>query len=323
MQGYAFMGKHEAPAQEYGYGFRGRMDERYDMVRSVVGKRYIYIRNYMPHKLYGQHVNYMFITTTTQVWKRLYDEGKLNEAQSHFWKTKPAEELYDLEEDPDEVNNLVGSKKHQDILDQMRKAHRDHVTKIRDVGFLPEGEIHSRSKGSTPYEMGHDDKKYPFKKIHAAADLASSMRKSDLPKITSLLEEKDSAVRYWGAVGILNRGAGAVAASRDELVAALEDESTYVRVVAALALGKFAGQGDVRRGVETLVELSNWSPQMDVFTSMAALNALDKLDGKAAFRVEAIKSLPRGGGASPHGRYNGYVKNLVGKTLSDLGAKKK
>ena len=31
------------------------MDERYDMVRSVVGKRYIYIRNYMPHKLYGQH----------------------------------------------------------------------------------------------------------------------------------------------------------------------------------------------------------------------------------------------------------------------------
>ena len=103
-------------------------------------------------------------------------------------------------------------------------------------------------------------------------------------------------------------------------MAALEDESTYVRVVAALALGKFAEQGDVRRGVETLVELSNWSPQMDVFTSMAALNALDKLDAKAAFRLDAIKSLPRGGGASPHGRYNGYVKNLVGKTLSDLGA---
>ena len=34
------------------------------MVRSVLGKRYIYIRNYMPHKPYGQHVNYMFITPT-------------------------------------------------------------------------------------------------------------------------------------------------------------------------------------------------------------------------------------------------------------------
>ena len=50
MQGHAFMGKHEATEQEYGYGFRGRMDERYDMVRSVVGKRYIYIRNYMPQQ---------------------------------------------------------------------------------------------------------------------------------------------------------------------------------------------------------------------------------------------------------------------------------
>ena len=38
MQGHAFMGKHETKAQEYAYGFRGRMDERYDLVRSVVGE---------------------------------------------------------------------------------------------------------------------------------------------------------------------------------------------------------------------------------------------------------------------------------------------
>ena len=71
-----------------------------DMIwRSVVGEKFIYIRNYMPHKPYGQHVSYMFQTPTTQVWKRMFDEGKLNEAQSHFWKTKPAEELYDLAND--------------------------------------------------------------------------------------------------------------------------------------------------------------------------------------------------------------------------------
>ena len=49
---------------------------------AAVGKRYIYIRNYMPHKLYGQHAGYMFVTTTTQVWKRLFDEGKLNETRA-------------------------------------------------------------------------------------------------------------------------------------------------------------------------------------------------------------------------------------------------
>ena len=70
------------------------MDERYDMVRVVRDKRYIYIRNYMPHKIYGQYISYMFKTPTTQVWHDLYHAGKLNAAQSHFWKTKPAEELY-------------------------------------------------------------------------------------------------------------------------------------------------------------------------------------------------------------------------------------
>ena len=148
-RGTLFLGKHRAPPQEYGYGFRGRMDERYDMVRSVVGKRYAYVRNYMPHKLYGQHVGYMF-TTTTQVWKRLFDEGKLNEAQSHFWKTKPPEELYDLDNDPDEVNNLAKSKDHAEVLKKMWLAHANHLKNIIGVGFLPEGEIHERSEGTTP-----------------------------------------------------------------------------------------------------------------------------------------------------------------------------
>ena len=58
MQGYAFMGKHAAPAA-FNYGF-AVVDEQYDMVRVVRDKRYIYIRNYMPHKIYGQYISYMF-----------------------------------------------------------------------------------------------------------------------------------------------------------------------------------------------------------------------------------------------------------------------
>ncbi len=318
MQGHAFMGKHKAPAQEYGYGFRGRMDERYDMVRSVVGKRYMYIRNYMPHKLYGQHVNYMFITTTTQVWKRLYDEGKLNEAQSHFWKTKPAEELYDLETDPDEVNNLVGSKKHQKILDQMRKAHREHVTKIRDVGFLPEGEIHERSKGSTPYEMGHDDKKYPFEKIHAAADMASSMRSKDILAITKLLDDDDSAVRYWGALGLLMQEKAGVKKGRTKLLEALNDKSLYVRVIAAEALGKYGSKEDMAKAVETLGKTVD-PIKNGCFPSMLAMNAIDHLDDKSKSLIPLIQSMPR----TPEnvdGRFKGYVGRLVETTLKELGA---
>ncbi|HTM48557.1 MAG TPA: sulfatase, partial [Bryobacteraceae bacterium] len=103
MQGSAFAGARAGAPRQYNFGFRGRMDERYDMVRSVRDGRYVYIRNYMPHKIYGQHIDYMFQTPTTSVWKKLYDEGKLQPPKTYFWETKPPEELYDLENDPDEV----------------------------------------------------------------------------------------------------------------------------------------------------------------------------------------------------------------------------
>ena len=201
MQGHAFLGPHAAEPQPFVYGFRGRMDERYDMVRTVRDQRFVYVRNYMPHLIYGQHVGYMFETPTTQVWKRLFDQGKLTPAQSHFWQKKPPEELYDLQNDPDEVNNLAGSAEHREILQRMRKAEQDWVVRVRDVGFLPEPEIHSRSEGSTPYDVGHDDKKYPLARIVAAAELASGLKPDAVPELKKALADADSAVRYWAQWG--------------------------------------------------------------------------------------------------------------------------
>jgi len=300
------------------FGFRDRMDERYDFIRTVTDGRYHYIRNYNPHFIYGQYVGYNFVTPSTSAWKRDYDAGKLNAAQSHFWKLKPAEELYDLQADPDEVNNLVGSPEHAAKLKELRKAQQDWCRRIRDLGFLPEGEIHSRAKGSTPYEMGHDESKYPYDRIFAAADLATMRGADDLHALKKLLADSDSAVRYWGTIGILNRGTKAVAQSKRELVKALADDSYFVRIAAALALGKFGDEADQRRAVDSLVDSAPWSDDRDVFVSMAALNALDKLDGKAAHMVETIEAFPRGGGTSPHGRYNSYVARLLAKTLADL-----
>ena len=175
MQGYAFLGKYASAPQPYIYGFRGRMDERIDMVRSVTDGRYVYVRNYMPHRIYGQHLDYMFQTPTTQVWHALHQAGKLDNAQDAFWQVKPPEELYDLTTDPDEVHNLADSPDHRQVLSSLAKAQQALARHIRDLGFLPEGEIHARAAGSTPYDMGHDDAKYPFKRIFATADLASGL----------------------------------------------------------------------------------------------------------------------------------------------------
>jgi len=315
-QGYAFMGKHEAPEQPFIYGFRGRMDERYDMVRVVRDKRYIYIRNYMPHKVYGQYIAYMFQTPTTKVWKQLYDKGELSPPQTFFWETKQPEELYDLESDPDEVHNLAISKEHQEVLARLRKAQQECTLRIRDVGFLPENQIHTRSAGSTPYELGHDNDEYPLKKIMAAADLASSLKSEATPELVDLLSDEDSVVRYWAAMGLLMRGEKAVATASKQLHQGLSDDSPSVRVIAAQALGQFGQSEDMEVALPVLIDHANVS-QHGIYVAMLGLNALDELDSRAEAAKSAIAALPTKDPSIPS-RARSYLSNLVSKTLADL-----
>ena len=327
--GHAFLGKYAAPPQDYLYGFRGRMDERYDLVRSVRDQRYVYIRNYMPHQIYGQYIAYMFQTPTTNVWKQLYDQGQLNAAQRTFWERKAPEELYDLQSDPDEVCNLAESAEHQDVLKRMRKVQQDWAIRIRDIGFLPEAEIHSRAGDGSPWEMGQDDARYPMAKIMAAAELASNVgsknspsNEQSIPQLISALKDDDSAVRYWGAMGLLMRQEAGVQAARKPLIQALSsDPAIPVRVIAAQALGQYSSnEQDVRRAVEELIKDGNVQ-ESNYYSAMLALNALDYLDGHAAYALDRIKALPTQPPKSLNGRVRNYCKNLLAKTISDLEQK--
>jgi arylsulfatase A-like enzyme len=314
MQGHAFLGPFAAPPQPFVYGFRGRMDERYDLVRSVTDGRFVYIRNYMPHLIYGQHIDYMFQTPTTQVWKKLHDAGKLTAAQDIFWNRKPPEELYDLHADPDEVHNLAGSAEHHTVQAKLRQAQQDWARRIRDVGFLPEGERFTRAPGVSPYDLGHDDRKYPFERVFATAEAASLLKPEAVPELKKALGDADSAVRYWAALGLLMRGRAGFDAAGPELHTALEDQSPYVRIVAAQMLGQYGGGDDQDRTLRLLVDMSNWG-EHDVFTVLAALNALDALGAKAQRVASAIRALPAKGKV-PHQRYAAYVPRL----LEDLRA---
>ena len=309
MQGHAFMGKHEAPPQRYMFGFRGRMDERYDIMRSVCNGRYVYIRNYMPQLPCGQHVSYMFETPTTRVWKKLFDEGKLTPEQAHFWQPKPAEELYDLENDRDEVHNLATSPAHQTILQELRQAHKNHVLAIRDTGFLTEAEAHRRAKGTTIYEMGHDRAKYDLETIFAMADLATSRRPEVLPQLKEALKSSDSGVRYWGASGMQILGADAVHASGGELRQTLSDSSPSVRIAAAWALGQYGKPDDLSVALTTLEKLAP-PDKTSAYVSVFALNVIDALGVKAAPLADKLKNMPVKDPKAPE-RANGYVNRLI------------
>jgi uncharacterized sulfatase len=245
----------------------------------------------MPHKIYGQHLAYMWQTPTTRVWERLYKEGKLNEAQRKFWEPKPAEELYDLQTDRDEVNNLASSPAHKAALEELRQAHRQHELEVRDIGLLPEAEIHSRAGSVAPYEMGHDAKKYPIEKVLAAADLASSLAPNVTAKLVANMSDADSAVRYWGALGVLMRGQKEFQAARAAVVKLAKDPAPCPRIVAAEMLGRWGTAEQLKQSLETLMALSDPSTN-GIPLAVQALNSIDALGKKAAPLKDRIQSLP-------------------------------
>jgi uncharacterized sulfatase len=317
MQGHAFAGKFQTEPQPFVYGFRGRMDERIDTVRSVTDGRFVYLRNYMPHLSQAQHVSYQFETPSTRVWRKLFDEGKLTPEQSIFWKEpKDAEELYDLQSDPDEVHNLAAKPEHAETLAKMRAAQENLALKIRDVGLLPEGEMHQRSEGTTPYDMAHDDKLYPVARVLKAAGNASSMKSDAIADLKAGFSDSDSAIRYWSAMGILMRGKDGLTTAHDEMIKAAKDSSTYVQVAANWALAKHGSDAERAAALPELVKLANWS-QHNVFIAMSALNAIGDLGDKAKPVAEQLKTLPAKG-ESPDGRFSGYVARL----LADLNGGK-
>jgi len=287
------------------------MDERYDCVRTVRDSRYIYIRNYMPHKIYGQHLAYMWETPTTRVWEKLYQEGKLNEVQSRFWKAKPYEELYDLSADPDEIENLATSPKHLKALQGLRAALRTHELKIRDIGLLPEAEIHSRGKGSSPYEAGHDPARFPAQRILDAAELASTPVPDAVSRLSKALKDNDSGVRYWAAMGAIIRGKMAVESMHDGLVAALADTAPSVRIAAAEALARFGSDDDANRSLEVLMGLSD-AVKNGAYVAIQSLNAIGAVGPRAAHLKDRIRALPKSDPSAPERVRTEYISSLIG-----------
>jgi uncharacterized sulfatase len=309
MHGFAFAGPYQTDPQPYLHGFRGRMDERYDLVRSLTDGRYVYLRNYMPHRSQAQHVNTQFQTPTTQVWRRLFDEGRTNDAQSIFWRVpKAPEELYDLQADPDETRNLAGSAAHQATLEQLRRAQQAYAARVRDTGFLSEAEVHARAGAKSPRDVLATDAAYPFARVFAAADVATRMRPEAVPQLSQYLKDRDSGVRYWGAMGALMRGRDAVEALKRELTAALGDASPSVRIAAAEALVKYGDAADTAPALAALKECAD-PTKSGAYAATAALNTIDELGAKAAPLHDFIRTMPT---TDPQvvARASGYVARL-------------
>ena len=123
------------------YAARDNWDEIIDCMRSINTERYKYIRNYMPEKGWDEHQQYLeFHRPAIHVLRELKKDGRLSSVQMQFMEEKkPAEELYDLRNDPHETRNLAGLPQYENVLKDMRfrmdswqKRHKDCGLKDMD-----------------------------------------------------------------------------------------------------------------------------------------------------------------------------------------------
>lgn len=298
MQGHPFAGKGRTASQRYAFSFRNRMDERYDMVRTARDSRYRYLRNYMPHLIYGQHIDYMFQMRSMAAWEKAYREGRLDGARKFFWEEKPAEELYDLRNDPYEVHNLAENPDHKDVLSRMRAALREHMLSIRDNGFIPEG---SALEG---YEQSRDLRAYPMEEIMKVADAAIRRDGANCPRLIQWLSNNHECIRYWAALGCVMLG-GKAGPAASVLTSRLKDPSASVRVAAAEALCRI-GTDDTALAVLQTSLTSDKSP----WIRLQAANALENIGTRARPALSAIEQA----GADE----NEYVRRALQHTAASL-----
>lgn len=250
MQGHAFAGPAKAAPNEFVFTTRDRMDERYDMMRSIIDRRWLYIRNFRPDLPYVQPLDYMFKARGYQSWARLAAEGRLTPETARYWGAKQSEELYDLNSDPDNVVNLARDPAHRSVLETMRARLRARMIEINDNGLLPEG---SALEG---YDASRAPEAWPVARVLDLALLASDRDAANLRRLIDALEDASEPVRWWAAQGCTLLGNKAAAAA-PALKRRLNDRSGSVAVAAAEALARIGKPGMALPALERLVQEPN------------------------------------------------------------------
>lgn len=307
LQGRAFLGPELGPPRAFVFGVRDRMDERNDIVRSVRGPRFRYVRNFEPWKPYAQYLNTPEKGATMQALRRLHATDDLPPAAARFLApTKPREELYDLERDPFEVRDLARDPDQRQTLLRMGAVLEEWMIERRDLGLVPESDLFERARAlGTRWDIlrrpGGGDL---LRSLLDAANLAAEVGETARAAQTALLARDDAALRFWGAMGLGNQTLPG-ADLDPHLMELLEDPAPCVRIASARAVAR---GGHLERALAVLTaELRGANP----WARLEAVLVLDELD-EAARPVQA--ALEQALVDQP----NKYIVRVANRALNEL-----
>ena len=276
----------EIQYHEYVIGMRDRLDSRYEMVRTVRDERFRYQRNYYPHLPFKPHEDFEFNAPVLKKWVELARAGKLTGPQLQLnLRFKPMEELYDSQNDPLLIRNVIDDPQYAEVVKRMRGQLREWMIETRDLGMLDEAETLQRAEShESHWHLGQSLDNY--ERILDTADLLA-LGKAGASELLTRVHDPDSAVRFWAVLGLL-----ALRSNDAEVVSALQaatkDASVSVRITAADGLFNLGRYED---GLPVLVDaLSHPVPAARIRASCVLDMQPPAANEKLGPAVEALRA---------------------------------
>lgn len=230
MTGRAILGNQRKKPEPFVFGSRNRIDESPDLVRTATDGRFFYTREFFPSHPSLLYQKYADVSDIVRKIRRDFYDGILNREQSLMLVNREMEYLYDLRNDPWELNNLAETPQWKHKLLELRKANYNRIVKNRDIHFLPEYELQRISEKTTPYDFRNDINFKSKVVIDAAYEATNKAVKAE--KLLELLQNKNPFIRYWAIAGFHNHPSYCVI-YRDAITPAMNDNYPPVAIEAA------------------------------------------------------------------------------------------
>jgi len=253
MQGKPFMGKFEATARNYSFGFRTNTEDHFDPSRSVFTERFQYIKFYAPYMVHALRQSFQWGMPAQLAWDQHFLEGQVLPRHRQYYEPKPREMLFDIENDPYCLNNLADDPDFADVKQELIKEASTHIRETNDIGFFPKDvRNHFVNQGISHYEWIMDND-YPLDLLHDLVEKASWPSVDDVDYFTGLLTHGRPEIRYWATSGLayLFQQGHYAQVPKTKILELLDDDFNSVSAIAGLAL---VYSGDVKKGMKALIQ---------------------------------------------------------------------
>lgn len=264
--------------QEYVFSSRDRCDETTEIIRSVRSDKFKYIRNFLSYRPHAQRNQYKDGKEISRHTRKLYEEGKLNELQARFYNpTRPPEELYDLGNDPFEINNLAANPAYKKELAKHRNQLYMWMDEINDPGLIPEPWLEELGKeyGNKYLAMKQDAYEGIQMKL---VKIIEAGEKHDTQILMEKINSAEPSERYWAVTWL---GVNKATEAKDQVKALTKDNEPSVRIAANLALYKIDSEYDPIPALAKELENPN------LIAGMYAMNAIEQ----SGIRNEEVKKI--------------------------------